>query len=42
MRRGRSCFLAFLQRRPYATITAWVEGGLLTNLHAVVNLDATS
>jgi RNA polymerase sigma-70 factor, ECF subfamily len=33
-------FLAFLQRRPYATITASVEGGLLTNLHAVVNQDA--
>ena len=33
-------FLAFLQRRPYATITASVDRGLLTNLHAVVNLDA--
>ena len=33
-------FLAFLQRRPYATITASVEGGLLTNLHVVVNQDA--
>jgi RNA polymerase sigma-70 factor (ECF subfamily) len=33
-------FLAFLQRRPYATITASLEGGLLTNLHAVVDLDA--
>jgi RNA polymerase sigma-70 factor (ECF subfamily) len=33
-------FLAFLQRRPYATITASVEGGRLTNLHAVVNQDA--
>jgi RNA polymerase sigma-70 factor (ECF subfamily) len=32
-------FLAFLQRRPYATITASVDGGLLTNLHAVVNQD---
>jgi RNA polymerase sigma-70 factor, ECF subfamily len=33
-------FLAFLQRRPYATITASMEDGLLTNLHAIVNLDA--
>ena len=33
-------FLAFLQRRPYATITASVDGGQLTNLHAVVNQDA--
>jgi RNA polymerase sigma-70 factor, ECF subfamily len=33
-------FLAFLQRRPYATITASVEGGLLTSMHVVVNLDA--
>ena len=33
-------FLAFLQRRPYATITAAVEGGLLTNLHVVVNQEA--
>ncbi len=33
-------FLAFLQRRPYATITASVEGGLLTNVHVVVNQDA--
>jgi RNA polymerase sigma-70 factor (ECF subfamily) len=33
-------FLAFLQRRPYATITASVEEGLLTNLHVVVNQDA--
>jgi RNA polymerase sigma-70 factor, ECF subfamily len=33
-------FLAFLQRRPYATITASVEGGLLTSVHVVVNLDA--
>jgi len=33
-------FLAFLQRRPYATITASVDYGLLTKLHAVVNLDA--
>jgi RNA polymerase sigma-70 factor (ECF subfamily) len=32
-------FLAFLQRRPYATITASVDGGQLTNLHAVVNQD---
>jgi RNA polymerase sigma-70 factor (ECF subfamily) len=33
-------FLAFLQRRPYATITASVDGGLLTNMHVVVNQDA--
>jgi RNA polymerase sigma-70 factor (ECF subfamily) len=33
-------FLAYLQRRPYATITASVEGGLLTSMHVVVNLDA--
>ena len=33
-------FLAFLQRRPYATITASVEGRQLTSMHAVVNLDA--
>jgi hypothetical protein len=33
-------FLAFLKRRPYATITASVDGGLLTNLHVVVNQDA--
>jgi RNA polymerase sigma-70 factor (ECF subfamily) len=33
-------FLAFLQRRPYATITASVEGGLLTNMHVIVNQDA--
>ncbi len=33
-------FLAFLQRRPYATITAAVDRGLLTNLHVVVNQDA--
>lgn len=33
-------FLAFLQRRPYATITASVDGGLVTNLHVVVNQDA--
>jgi RNA polymerase sigma-70 factor (ECF subfamily) len=33
-------FLAFLQRRPYATITASVEGGQLISMHAVVNLDA--
>ena len=32
-------FMAFLQRRPYATITASVEGGLLTNLHIVANQD---
>jgi RNA polymerase sigma-70 factor (ECF subfamily) len=33
-------FLAFLQRRPYATITASVDGGLLTDLHVIVNQDA--
>jgi RNA polymerase sigma-70 factor (ECF subfamily) len=33
-------FLAFLQRRPYATITASVDGGLLTSMHVVVNHDA--
>jgi len=33
-------FLAFLQRRPYATITASVHDGLLTNMHVVVNQDA--
>jgi RNA polymerase sigma-70 factor (ECF subfamily) len=33
-------FLAFLQRRPYATISASVDGGLLTDLHVVVNQDA--
>jgi RNA polymerase sigma-70 factor (ECF subfamily) len=33
-------FLAFLHRRPYATITASVDGGLVTNLHVVVNQDA--
>jgi RNA polymerase sigma-70 factor (ECF subfamily) len=33
-------FLAFLERRPYATITASVDGALLTNMHAVVNQDA--
>jgi RNA polymerase sigma-70 factor (ECF subfamily) len=33
-------FLAFLQRRPYAIITASVDGGLLTSMHAVVNQDA--
>jgi RNA polymerase sigma-70 factor (ECF subfamily) len=33
-------FLAFRQRRLYATITASVDDGLLTNLHAVVNQDA--
>jgi RNA polymerase sigma-70 factor (ECF subfamily) len=33
-------FLAFLERRPYATITASVDGGLLTNMHVVVNQDA--
>ena len=32
-------FLAYLQRRPYATITASVEGGLLTNLHVIINQD---
>ena len=33
-------FLAFLQGRPYAIITASVDGGLVTSLHAVVNQDA--
>jgi RNA polymerase sigma-70 factor (ECF subfamily) len=33
-------FLAFLQRRPYATITASLDRGLLTSLHVVVNQDA--
>jgi RNA polymerase sigma-70 factor (ECF subfamily) len=33
-------FLAFLQRRQYATITASVDRGLLTNVHVVVNQDA--
>jgi hypothetical protein len=33
-------FLAFLQRRAYATITASVDGGLLTSMHVVVNQDA--
>jgi RNA polymerase sigma-70 factor, ECF subfamily len=33
-------FLAFLQRRPYASITASVDGGLLTNMHVIVNQDA--
>jgi hypothetical protein len=33
-------FLAFLQRRPYATITTSVKGGLLTNMHVIVNQDA--
>jgi RNA polymerase sigma-70 factor (ECF subfamily) len=33
-------FLAFLHRRPYATITASVDGGLMTNLHVVINHDA--
>jgi RNA polymerase sigma-70 factor (ECF subfamily) len=32
-------FLAFLQRQPYATITASVDRGLLTSLHVVVNQD---
>ena len=32
-------FLAFVQRRPYATISASVERGLVTNLHAIVNMD---
>jgi RNA polymerase sigma-70 factor (ECF subfamily) len=31
--------LAFLQRRPYATITASVDRGLLTNMHVIVNQD---
>ena len=30
-------FLAFLQRQPYATITASVDRGLLTNLQEVVD-----
>jgi RNA polymerase sigma-70 factor, ECF subfamily len=33
-------FLAFLEQRPYATITASVDRGLLTNMHVVVNQDA--
>jgi RNA polymerase sigma-70 factor, ECF subfamily len=33
-------FVAFLQRRPYATITASVDDGLLTNMHVIVNQDA--
>jgi RNA polymerase sigma-70 factor, ECF subfamily len=33
-------FLAFLERRPYATITASAEDGLLTNMHVIVNQDA--
>ena len=33
-------FLAFLQRRPYATITASVDDLLLTSMHVVVNQDA--
>jgi RNA polymerase sigma-70 factor (ECF subfamily) len=33
-------FLAFLQRRPYATITASVEGGLMTSMHVIINQDA--
>jgi hypothetical protein len=33
-------FLAFLHRRPYATITASADDGLLTSLHVVVNQDA--
>jgi hypothetical protein len=33
-------FLAFLQRRPYATITASVDGGMLTNLQVIINQDA--
>jgi RNA polymerase sigma-70 factor (ECF subfamily) len=32
-------FLAFLRGRPYATITASVDRGLLTNVHVVVNQD---
>ena len=38
--RSGLAFLAFLQRRPYATITASVERGLLINLHVIVNQDA--
>jgi RNA polymerase sigma-70 factor (ECF subfamily) len=37
---SRLAFLAFLQRRPYATITASMDDGLLINLHVVVNQDA--
>lgn len=33
-------FLAFLERRPYATITVSVDGGLLTAVHVVVNQDS--
>jgi hypothetical protein len=33
-------FLAFLEQRPYAIITASVDGRLVTSLHAVVNQDA--
>jgi RNA polymerase sigma-70 factor, ECF subfamily len=33
-------FLAFLRRRPYATITATVEDARLTSMHVVVNRDA--
>jgi hypothetical protein len=33
-------FLAFLQQRPYATITATVDRGLLTSMHVIVNQDA--
>jgi RNA polymerase sigma-70 factor (ECF subfamily) len=32
-------FLAFLRQRPYATITASVDDGLLTSMHVVVNQD---
>ena len=33
-------FLGFLHRQPYATITASVDGGLLTSIHVVVNQHA--
>ena len=33
-------FVAFLQRRPYATITASVDDGLLTNMQVIINQDA--
>ena len=33
-------FLAFLEQRPCATITASVDDGLLTTMHVVVNQDA--
>ena len=33
-------FLGFLHRQPYVTITASVDGGLLTSIHVVVNQHA--